>query len=135
MLDALTYAANRENLEPVAMHPNVKFVRGNILDRGLVTTLVTEQRLDTIVHFAAESQLDRSIVAPNASIETNVVGTHNLLKTAYTAWSKRVDGFAGCRFHHVSTDEVCGSLGPTDPGFTESAPYALRSLFSRIPRR
>ena len=67
VLDALTYAANRENLEPVAMHPNVKFVRGNILDRGLVTTLVTEQRLDTIVHFAAESHVDRSIVAPMPS--------------------------------------------------------------------
>jgi dTDP-glucose 4,6-dehydratase len=130
VLDALTYAANRENLEPVAMHPNFKFVRGNILDRGLVTTLVTEHRLDIIVHFAAESHVDRSIVAPDAFVETNIVGTHNLLKTAYTAWSKRVNGFAGCRFHHVSTDEVYGSLGPTDPGFTESAPYAPNSPYA-----
>ena len=130
VLDALTYAGKGENLEPFAGHPNFMFVRGNILDRELVTTLVTEHGLDTIVHFAAESHVDRSIVAPDAFIETNVVGTHNLLKTAHSVWSKRANGFAGCRFHHVSTDEVYGSLGPTDPGFTESAPYAPNSPYA-----
>lgn len=130
VLDAVTYAATQENLAPVARHPNFKFVHGNILDRDLVTTLVTEHDLDIIVHFAAESHVDRSIEAPDAFIETNVVGTHNLLKTAYSVWSKRTNGFAGCRFHHVSTDEVYGSLGPTDPGFTESAPYAPNSPYA-----
>ena len=130
VLDAVTYAGKRENLDPVASHPNFKFVHGNILDRELVTTLVTEYSLDTIVHFAAESHVDRSIVAPDNFIETNVVGTHNLLKTASSVWSKRANGFAGCRFHNVSTDEVYGSLGPTDPGFTETAPYAPNSPYA-----
>ena len=79
--------------------------------------------------------MDRSIVAPDAFVETNIVGTHNLLRPAYTAWSKRVNGFAGCRFHHVSTDEVYGSLGPTDPGFTESALYAPRTRHTQPVKR
>ncbi len=130
VLDAVTYAGKPENLEPVARQPNFKFVRGNILDRDLVTKLVKEDRLDTIVHFAAESHVDRSIGDPDAFIETNIVGTHNLLKTANNAWSKDINGFASCRFHHVSTDEVYGSLGMADPGFTESAPYAPNSPYA-----
>jgi dTDP-glucose 4,6-dehydratase len=130
VLDALTYAGNLANLEPVTRQPNFKFVHGNILDRDAVRSLLVEYRLDTIVHFAAESHVDRSIVDDDAFIETNVVGTHNLLKAARAVWSKRPHGFDDCRFHHVSTDEVYGSLSPSDDPFTENSPYAPNSPYA-----
>jgi dTDP-glucose 4,6-dehydratase len=128
VLDALTYAGNRANLDPVQDHAQLRFVHGNICDSALVERLLAEEGLDTIVHFAAESHVDRSILGPDAFIETNVLGTHSLLKSARKAWL----GGSGRphRFHHVSTDEVYGSLGPSDPAFTEVTPYAPNSPYS-----
>ncbi|MGC8853743.1 MAG: dTDP-glucose 4,6-dehydratase [Halothiobacillaceae bacterium] len=131
VLDALTYAGNLANLDPVKDHPNFRFVHGDIRDQHLVERLLREEGLDTIVHFAAESHVDRSILGPDAFIETNIIGTHTLLKAAKAIWLddphyKRDDH----RFHHVSTDEVYGSLGPNDPPFTETTPYAPNSPYS-----
>ena len=130
VLDALTYAGNLASLEPVSDHEPYRFVKGDIGDQELVVSLLREERLDTIVHFAAESHVDRSISGPAAFIDTNVVGTHNLLQAARAVWLDSDDAPGDHRFHHVSTDEVYGSLGPTDPGFSESTPYAPNSPYS-----
>src|SRR5580658_5207837 len=129
VLDALTYAGNLDNLQSVQNRPEYLFVHGNICDTPLVERLLREQKLDTLVHFAAESHVDRSIEGPDAFVETNIVGTHSLLKAARRVWldEKRV---ATHRFHHVSTDEVYGSLGPHDAAFTETTPYAPNSPYS-----
>ena len=126
VLDALTYAGNPANLDGVE---GVELVEGDIRDTDLVRTLLAERGLDTIVHFAAESHVDRSIEGPDAFIDTNVVGTHSLLKAAKAVW---LDGGSGRphRFHHISTDEVYGSLGSDDPAFTETTPYAPNSPYS-----
>jgi len=113
VLDALTYAGNLASLEPVSGHRQYRFVKGDIVDRDAVEALLREERIDTIVHFAAESHVDRSIAGPAAFIETNVVGTHNLLQAARSVWLESDDAPSGHRFHHVSTDEVYGSLGPS----------------------
>ena len=126
VLDALTYAGRRANLDGT---PEVVFVEGDIRDQDLVERLLVEHRIDTIVHFAAESHVDRSIHGPDAFIETNVVGTHALLKAARKAWLDTGTGRPH-RFHHVSTDEVYGSLGPEDPAFSETTPYAPNSPYS-----
>jgi dTDP-glucose 4,6-dehydratase len=129
VLDALTYAGNLANLDALRADPRLRFVRGDIRDTALVEDLLAAETLDTIVHFAAESHVDRSISGPDAFIDTNVVGTHSLLKAARSQWL--VAGRAGShRFHHVSTDEVYGSLGPTDPAFTEQTAYAPNSPYS-----
>jgi dTDP-glucose 4,6-dehydratase len=128
VLDALTYAGNLASLEPVAAHPGLRFARGDIRDQELVEKLLDRHSVDTVVHFAAESHVDRSIVGPDAFIETNVLGTHSLLKAARGVWSRRAAG--GCRFHHVSTDEVYGSLAPGDAAFTETTPYAPNSPYA-----
>lgn len=130
VLDALTYAGNQANLEPVQDLPNFRFVHGNILDRALINTLMHEEKIDTIVHFAAESHVDRSIHEPDAFIQTNVIGTHNLLMAARELWLDSDDAPATHRFHHVSTDEVYGSLGADDPAFTEQTPYAPNSPYA-----
>jgi dTDP-glucose 4,6-dehydratase len=129
VLDALTYAGNLANLEIARPKPEFRFVRGNIVDTLLVEQLLREESIDTIVHFAAESHVDRSIHGPDPFIETNVVGTHSLLKAARKVWldERLVDTH---RFHHVSTDEVYGSLGSHDPPFHESTPYAPNSPYS-----
>ncbi len=129
VLDALTYAGNLANLEPVKGHPDLKFVQGNICDTPKVERLLREEGIDTIVHFAAESHVDRSIHGPDAFIETNVHGTHSMLKAARKVWleEKTVPRH---RFHHVSTDEVYGSLGPKDPAFHERTAYAPNSPYS-----
>lgn len=129
VIDALTYAGCRANLDPVRNHAPLRFVQGDIRDVDLVETLLRAEDIDTIVHFAAESHVDRSIAGPDAFIETNVVGTHALLKTARRVWLQERGGYPH-RFHHVSTDEVYGSLGPQDPGFNESTPYAPNSPYS-----
>jgi len=128
VLDALTYAGNRHNLAGLAQ-PGFHFVHGNICDQPLVEQLLTQHAIDTIVHFAAESHVDRSITGPDAFIETNIVGTHALLKAARKVWQAS-GGFAGMRFHHVSTDEVYGTLGPHDPAFAETTPYAPNSPYA-----
>jgi dTDP-glucose 4,6-dehydratase len=126
VLDALTYAGRRSNLDGVA---DIVFVEGDIRDQVLVERLLTDRGLDTVVNFAAESHVDRSIHGPDAFIETNVVGTHSLLKAARKVWLDAGSGRPH-RFHHVSTDEVYGSLGPDDPAFSETTPYAPNSPYS-----
>ena len=130
VLDALTYAGNLASLESVSGHEQYRFVKGDIVDQEAVESLLREEQIDTLVHFAAESHVDRSIVGPGAFVETNVVGTHNLLQAARSVWLDSDDAPASHRFHHVSTDEVYGSLGPSDPGFSETTPYAPNSPYS-----
>lgn len=126
VLDALTYAGNRANLDGLA---GVELVVGDICDTALVARTIADHAIDTIVHFAAESHVDRSITGPEAFVTTNVVGTHSLLTAAKAAWLDRGSGRPH-RFHHVSTDEVYGSLGPDDPAFTETTAYAPNSPYS-----
>jgi dTDP-glucose 4,6-dehydratase len=129
VLDALTYAGNLASLEPVKGRPELRFVHVNICDGALVEELLREERIDTIVHFAAESHVDRSIHGPDAFIETNILGTHSMLKAARKVWlaERTVDRH---RFHHVSTDEVYGSLGADEPAFHERTPYTPNSPYS-----
>ena len=130
-LDALTYAGSLENLADLPDPARHSFVRGDICDRPLVERLMREHQIDTLVHFAAETHVDRSIVGPSPFIQTNVVGTFTLLEAARQAWL--ADGVAAGetrRFHHVSTDEVYGSLEPADPASTETTPYSPRSPYS-----
>ena len=129
VLDALTYAGNLASLEPVKQRPELRFVRGDIRDTALVEGLLREEGIDTIVHFAAESHVDRSIHGPDAFIETNVQGTHSMLKAARKVWLEERAAIAH-RFHHVSTDEVYRSLGCDDPAFHEQTPYAPNSPYS-----
>lgn len=129
VLDALTYAGNQVNLSAAEGRPEYRFVHGNIGDTALVEQLLREESLETIVHFAAESHVDRSIEGPDAFIETNVVGTHSMLKAARRVWLEE-KAVATHRFHHVSTDEVYGSLGLEGAPFTESTPYAPNSPYS-----
>jgi len=128
VLDALTYAGNRENLSKADKNPKFEFVHGNILDQPLIETLLVKKDIDTIVHFAAESHVDRSITGPDEFINTNIVGTHTLLKAAKKKWidKKKIN----YRFHHISTDEVYGSLKPEDPPFSETTPYAPNSPYA-----
>jgi dTDP-glucose 4,6-dehydratase len=129
VLDALTYAGNLASLEPVKGHAALRFVKGNICDPPLIERLLREERIDTIVHFAAESHVDRSIHGPDAFIETNVQGTHSMLKAARKVWLEE-RSVPRHRFHHVSTDEVYGSLGAEDPAFHERTAYAPNSPYS-----
>lgn len=128
VLDKLTYAGNPDNLNGLDASPNFRFVRGDICNFELVEYLLREYEIDTIVHFAAESHVDRSITGPDAFVQTNVMGTHSLLKAARAVWLDRKS--VPHRFHHISTDEVYGSLGPDDPAFTEITPYAPNSPYS-----
>lgn len=129
VLDVLTYAGNLASLEPVKDRPELRFVHGNICDTPLVEKLLREENLDTIVHFAAESHVDRSIHGPDAFIETNIQGTHSMLKAARKVWLEE-RAAPRHRFHHISTDEVYGSLGSTAPAFREDTAYAPNSPYS-----
>ncbi|MDJ0689948.1 MAG: dTDP-glucose 4,6-dehydratase [Xenococcaceae cyanobacterium MO_188.B32] len=129
VLDALTYAGNRNNIAALEDNANLLFVQGNICDRSLVDRLLAEEEIDTIAHFAAESHVDRSILAPDAFIQTNVVGTFTLLESFRQRWENQGKPL-DYRFLHVSTDEVYGSLAPDDPAFTETTPYAPNSPYS-----
>ncbi|MBD3883594.1 dTDP-glucose 4,6-dehydratase [Phormidium tenue FACHB-886] len=129
VLDALTYAGNRNNLTSLEGQANLRFVEGDICDRLLVDELLQTEDIDTIVHFAAESHVDRSILGPGAFVQTNVVGTFTLLEAFRQHWNTAGQPQT-YRFHHVSTDEVYGSLEPTDPGFSETTPYAPNSPYS-----
>jgi dTDP-glucose 4,6-dehydratase len=130
-LDALTYAGNLENLRSLRADARHRFVRGDIADRSLVDALLTEHRPRAIVHFAAESHVDRSIHGPDAFIRTNVEGTFVLLEAARAHWAGLdAQQKADFRFHHVSTDEVYGALGPNDAAFTESHPFGPNSPYS-----
>ncbi|NKN31787.1 dTDP-glucose 4,6-dehydratase [Marichromatium bheemlicum] len=127
-LDLLTYAGNLDSLADLEDEPRHHFVRGDIGDRVLVSRLLREHRVDAVVNFAAESHVDRSIDGPGDFVQTNLVGTFNLLESARAYWTERGEP-TGFRFLHVSTDEVYGSLGPTG-AFTETTPYAPNSPYS-----
>ncbi|PCI59647.1 MAG: dTDP-glucose 4,6-dehydratase [Gammaproteobacteria bacterium] len=134
VLDALTYAGNIANLDSVKDKDNFTFSHGDIGDQALVESLLNDHNIDTLVHFAAESHVDRSITGPDAFIETNIIGTYSLLKAAKKIWidnPKRTgEEVKNHRFHHVSTDEVYGTLSATDPAFTENTAYAPNSPYS-----
>ena len=125
-LDALTYAGNLENLKDIENAPNYTFLKANICDATAINNIFNEYQPDGIVHLAAESHVDRSIKDPNAFIQTNVMGTANLLNAARELWN---DNYEGKRFYHVSTDEVYGSLGETG-FFLETTPYDPQSPYS-----
>jgi dTDP-glucose 4,6-dehydratase len=134
VIDALTYAGNRKSLSEVEAHPNFTFVHQDICDTHAIESVIVEHEIETIVHFAAESHVDRSITGPDAFIETNILGTYSLLKAAKKLWidepkAKRSDAKTH-HFHHVSTDEVYGTLGLDDPAFSESTAYAPNSPYS-----
>jgi len=125
-LDLLTYAGDLENLKEVEGNPRHTFVKGDICDRKLVEALFEEHDIRGVIHFAAESHVDNSIKNPGVFIETNVNGTFTLIDVAYKKWMEKPEA---CRFHHISTDEVYGTLG--DSGlFTEMTPYAPNSPYS-----
>ena len=130
-LDALTYAGNMENLASLSGDPRHVFVQGDICDRPLIDRLLAEHRPRAMLHFAAESHVDRSIHGPAAFVRTNVEGTFTLLEAARAYWRTLDDGAkAGFRFHHVSTDEVYGSLSADAPAFTETHLYQPNSPYS-----
>ena len=130
-LDALTYAGNLESLKTLDGDARHVFVKGDICDRALLDHLFAEHKPRAVLHFAAESHVDRSIHGPGAFMKTNVDGTFTLLEAVRQHWSTlTTDAKAAFRFHHVSTDEVYGSLGKTDPPFTETHTYAPNSPYS-----
>ncbi len=128
-LDLLTYAGNPENLAGLQGDPGHTFVRGDVADRAGLDALFARHPISRVVHFAAETHVDRSILDPAAFVRTNVMGTFNLLEAARGAWGADA-ARAGCRFLHISTDEVFGSLGFDDPPVTEEAPYAPSSPYA-----
>jgi dTDP-glucose 4,6-dehydratase len=129
--DKLTYAGNLDNLKNLPNAANYHFVQGDICDRQKINEVLRQYSIDTIIHFAAESHVDRSITGPAEFIQTNVVGTFTLLEAARQFWleEKKWDS-TQCRFHHISTDEVFGTLGPNDPPFVETTAYAPNSPYS-----
>jgi dTDP-glucose 4,6-dehydratase len=130
-LDLLTYAGSLDNLECLPDPERHTFVKGDICDRELVDRLLREHEIDTVVHFAADSHVDRSITGPAPFIHTNFVGTFHLLEAARDYWLEgRSLSADECRFHHISTDEVYGSLSQVDPRFTETTAYAPNSPYS-----
>ena len=128
-LDKVTYAGNPANLRDLEGSPHYRFVWGDIGDGPAVAALLREHRIGAVVHFAAESHVDRSIDSPEAFLETNVRGTFRLLEEARRHWKAGAGG-DGFRFLHISTDEVFGSLRPDDPAFSEETPYAPNSPYS-----
>lgn len=125
-LDALTYAGNLENLSDIESKPNYKFIKADIRDEAVINDIFTTYKPDAVIHLAAESHVDRSITDPNAFVNTNVIGTVNLLNAAKSIWK---DNYEGKRFHHISTDEVFGALGDTGY-FTEETSYDPHSPYS-----
>ena len=132
-LDLLTYAGNLDNVKEVENHPRYTFVQGDICDRNFIEELFQKHQFHDVIHFAAESHVDNSISGPEAFIKTNVLGTFNLLDSARKLWMSAPNqynvGFENSRFHHVSTDEVYGTLGETGL-FEETTPYAPNSPYS-----
>ena len=129
-LDKLTYAGVLTSLAPIDQDPRYRFVQGDIADADLVAKLLAEFQPQVVAHLAAESHVDRSIDGPGEFIQTNIVGTYNMLQQALGYWrGLEGDAKAGFRFHHISTDEVFGSLGETG-FFTETTPYDPRSPYS-----
>jgi dTDP-glucose 4,6-dehydratase len=130
-LDVLSYAGSQENLKHLPSPNRHTFVRGDICDRPLVDHLFHLHKIDTVVHFAAETHVDRSIHYPDQFMRTNVIGTFTLLEAAREYWlSEKALPLESVRFHHISTDEVFGTLKPNDPAWTEETPYAPNSPYS-----
>lgn len=130
-LDLLTYAGSLENLKGLPNEENYLFVQGDIRDEELVANLLREYEINAIVHFAAESHVDRSILGPAAFVETNIGGTFHMLEAARKVWlEEKKLGVDEVRFHHISTDEVYGTLAPDDPPFEENTPYAPNSPYA-----
>jgi len=130
-LDALTYAGSPENLANLPNPGRHHFIKGDICDAQLVSQVIADHQIDTVVHFAAESHVDRSIHNPGQFIQTNIIGTFNLLEAARAFWlAEKKDAPEAVRFHHVSTDEVFGALAPADAPFNEATPYSPRSPYS-----
>jgi len=130
-LDMLTYAGSLKNLDDLDASDRHSFVQADINDRTIVDKLLRDHDIDCIAHFAAESHVDRSISGPQAFMATNIQGTYELLEAAREFWlGERSYGAGDCLFHHISTDEVYGSLGPEDPPFCETTPYAPNSPYS-----
>lgn len=130
-LDALTYSGSEENLKGLPDESRHTFIKGDICDAALVSQVLHENEIDTIVHFAAESHVDRSILGPGQFVQTNIVGTFTLLDAAKKYWSESNGLDSGdYRFHHISTDEVFGTLMPGDPAWTEEIAYAPSSPYS-----
>ena len=130
-LDALTYAGSLLNLENLPDPARHHFIKGDICDRKLVDELLHSHLIETVVHFAAETHVDRSITGPGLFIQTNVIGTYTLLEACRQAWLlDQTIPVTNARFHHISTDEVFGTLGPGDPPFNEQTPYAPRSPYA-----
>jgi dTDP-glucose 4,6-dehydratase len=129
VLDAMTYAANIRSLEPLIADGSILFVKGDIRDAALIGKLFGEHQFSRVLHLAAESHVDRSIVDPQAFLDTNVLGTFTLLKESLAAW-RAANMIETARFLHVSTDEVYGSLEATDPAFSETSPYRPNSPYA-----
>ena len=130
-LDALTYAGSMENLNELSGENRHTFSEGNICNRDLIDKLLRQYEIDTVVHFAAESHVDRSILGPEQFIQTNIVGTFTLLEAVREHWKKENGQYPGdVRFHHISTDEVYGSLEPDAPPFSETTAYAPNSPYA-----
>ncbi|NJM97541.1 MAG: dTDP-glucose 4,6-dehydratase [Phormidesmis sp. RL_2_1] len=129
VLDILGYAGNRANVADLEDQARFRLVKGDICDRALVDELLTTEQIDTVIHFAAESHVDRSILGPAAFVQTNVVGTFTLLEAFRDRWQTQGKPHH-YRFLHISTDEVYGSLSADDPAFTETTPYAPNSPYS-----
>ena len=127
VLDALTYAGSLSSINPLIEGKKITFIKGDICDAIQVAKIFSNHNINLVVHFAAESHVDRSIVDPDAFIRTNIQGTQTLLFAALTAWN---NNFEDKLFHHISTDEVYGDLGFDDPAFTETTPYAPRSPYA-----
>ena len=130
-LDLLTYAGSLENLKSLPNPDNHIFIKGDVCDQVLVEQLLRDHEIDTIVHFAAESHVDRSLKGPGAFIQTNIIGTFSLLEAARKVWlEEKMLSQEQVRFHHISTDEVYGTLSPTDPAFEETTPYDPTSPYA-----
>jgi dTDP-glucose 4,6-dehydratase len=129
VVDAMTYAANVRSLEPLIADRSIQFVKGDVRDAALIRRLFDEHAFSRVLHLAAESHVDRSIVDPEAFLETNVLGTFTMLREALDAW-RRTNMIESARFLHVSTDEVYGSLEPADPAFSEFSPYRPNSPYA-----
>jgi dTDP-glucose 4,6-dehydratase len=132
-LDLLTYAGDLDNLKECENNPRYKFIKGDICNRELVEFIFTEYDINGVIHFAAESHVDNSIKNPGVFVQTNVTGTFTLIDVAYKYWMDKPftykENYSNCRFHHISTDEVYGTLNETDL-FTETTPYAPNSPYS-----
>ena len=130
-LDSLTYAGSMENLKDLPDPDRHVFVHGEVCDSKKTVEIFREYQIDTVVHFAAESHVDRSIIDPGQFIQTNVVGTYTLLETARDIWlNEKLVPREKARFHHISTDEVFGSLEPDEPAWTEETPYSPNSPYA-----